>query len=364
MSTTNTENPFTAGVPPSRGTMERYARGSLSSAEQHALEIIAQNDPLVADAMEGIAMPGAIDALRDLAASPRRGMSRAWIRGGMAGAILITGVALSFFIGASERPKRNTPVAHVRGSSPVHPAEVVKRTDSLLRKVHREIERTTPQEIPAPRPTTEPERFLLRDSASVAHMDHIPPRVAHVGPEPSAPGPGHAVMHHLVFRHGLKLVHPDELYPAAEPLLFSMATPASQESASAGDPMNLTDRLAARPSGVDYLDYMGSVLKEFEAGNSEGALDDLFFLLQQYPDDVNAQFYVGQCCYNLGLMARARDWFGTVQRNKVDAFNEEADWYETLASERLEGRGSVRPRLERIAHEGGFYSAQAKERLK
>lgn len=344
--------------------LERYARGELSSAEQHGLEVLAQNDPLVADAMEGIALPGAVDTLHGLVAPRGREWIKAWTGGGMAGVIVIAGIALYYFDGTSRPPGRNSPVAHAPESSPSHSSEVVKRTDSLLRMVHREIERTAPGVIPTPRPATEPERFLLRDSASVERVDHITPRLDHIGPEPSAPGKGHAVMHHLVFRYGLKLVHPDELYPAAEPFLFSMDTPASQESPSARDPMSVSDRMAGAPNVVTYLDYMGSALKEFDAGNFEGALDDLFFLLQQYPDDVNAQFYAGQCCYHLGLLARARYWFGTVQRNKVDAFNEEADWYETLASERLEGKEVVRSRIERIAHAGGFYSAQARERLK
>src|SRR5690606_35382748 len=46
--------------------IERYLRGELSSAEMHALEKEALNDPFLAEALEGVEQTGADNFLYDL----------------------------------------------------------------------------------------------------------------------------------------------------------------------------------------------------------------------------------------------------------------------------------------------------------
>jgi hypothetical protein len=94
-----------------------------------------------------------------------------------------------------------------------------------------------------------------------------------------------------------------------------------------------------------------------------GCLEDLLFLLAQYPRDLNARFYAGLCCYNLGLADRAAAYMQAVLDDPMDTFHEEAAWYLALSIERAQGMENARAHFQHVAAGGGFYAAQARDRL-
>lgn len=356
MAAMHTEDPFAPGGSPSRKEVERYLQGGSSAREAHAVEAAALRDPLLAEAMEGLAHPGALEGLRALDQHGPKG-GRTWLWGaGIAGVALLIGIVLV------TREEREPPAsAHVTDTpsvmdapAPAPAAHAVARgTDSLLGVLHAEIVHAQPIAMADPTKARSPERFIERDRSTVPYVEPRTTRLDHTAPAPAKPAPAHAVVHHLVFRHGLKLVHPDELYPRQQPTFTALGVPASMERWKAGT-----------TEEVRYLDFMDEVLEQYAAGNTAGALDGLVFLLQQYPDDVNARFYTGQCCYHLGLTARARDQFTQVLASPVDAFDEETAWYAALSIEQVEGAAAARELFERIAGEGGFYAAQARAHVR
>ena len=96
-----------------------------------------------------------------------------------------------------------------------------------------------------------------------------------------------------------------------------------------------------------YLDYMDVALGALAKGNDRTALDDLYFLLGQFPGDVNAQFYAGLACYRLGLYPRAIRLLHAAADNTVDSFQEESLWYEALATTKQDGSRRTRQKTER-----------------
>jgi hypothetical protein len=107
---------------------------------------------------------------------------------------------------------------------------------------------------------------------------------------------------------------------------------------------------------------MDEALSGIVQGDHKRTLNDLRFLLRQYPDDVNALFYAGLCSYSLGLPERAEGYFRRVMAHPVDSFDEEAAWYNAL-SVMQRSPGEARPLLEGIATDGGFYADRARQRL-
>ena len=114
---------------------------------------------------------------------------------------------------------------------------------------------------------------------------------------------------------------------------------------------------------MPYLEFMDGTTARFAASDHEGCLDDLRFVLGQYPDDVNALFYAGLCSYNLGMYARASALLQRAATHPVDVFDEEAIWYGALTTERLSGKEAAREAFARIAAQGGFYAEQARMRM-
>ena len=75
--------------------LKAYAEGRLSASEQHEVELQAENDPLVREALDGLMQPSAIEGLKELeqARPPGgTGSSIAWIAGAVVIALIIGSV--------------------------------------------------------------------------------------------------------------------------------------------------------------------------------------------------------------------------------------------------------------------------------
>ena len=59
-------DPFAPGHPPSQAELEGYIRGELDADQAHAVERWLESDPLTREALEGLGMPGALDAMRSM----------------------------------------------------------------------------------------------------------------------------------------------------------------------------------------------------------------------------------------------------------------------------------------------------------
>ena len=359
----NGTDPFTPRTPLSREMLEHYAQGKLSPEERHDLELHLENDPLLREALEGLSMPGAVAAFHTMSAPHMPGSSN-WPLRVLWSSIAIIGAALLVTEFQSDKPVADPHSVVVATPSVQEEASSRIAVDSTLIVVHAEIDA---------RPTSTPsttiglvaqERFSQRATSSEAmereHIERIDGQLMKVEPPPEA-SPlkvKHAQgdSRRLVFLHGLKLVHPSELYGKDLLLGGSTGVPANV------DPTR-KDNIPTAPYQQRNLDFMNEALGAYVNGDLRTALDDLYFLLGQYPDDVNAQFYAGLTCYHLGLYPRAEKFFSEAGSNKVDCFDEESEWYHALTLEKMDGFSAAKPAFEHIVNADGFYADQAAKRL-
>lgn len=358
-------DPFLPRTPLSRELLERYAAGRLDPDEQHAVELHLEQDPLLREAAEGLRMPGATDALAGL----RRPKAGHWGARLLGLAIIAGTIALLVAVLRTPEPRQQEVRALLSGGVVLEAQPVPTQVESTLAVVHAEIAASTALPPSPHAPRSLHDRFLRPDTVPpspmprepVERMDGTPVVVersmdtAAIARVKRSTRPSRR----LVFLHDLKVVHPNELYGAGGPPLPSPGVPADKADPAGRD----AGRLSAEKAAMAYLDYMDGALGAFATGHQRTALDDLYFLLGQYPDDVNARFYAGLCCYDLGLLARARAFFASVKDNPVDSFNEEAAWYLALTIARMDGAAAARPAFERIAAGEGFYAAQARAKL-
>ncbi len=354
-------NPFTPNTPLSRELLERYAAGQLSPEERHRVELHLENDPLLQDAAEGLMMHGAVEALatmhRPKSSGPGNGTYLAL------GAVLVV-VSIALWIALSDpttSSHQRDPHVSVKIDAP---AAIPAAVESTLLVVHAEIDALPELTENVVESGKVRDRFHQKDSESapserpaIERMDGAPVKLDRVSDIPS-PAVKHATKpsRRLLFLHGLKVVHPDEMDRERRALLRSPGVAANVE------PMR-RDSIPSGPSAVPYLSLLDEALGAFTRGEERIALDDLYFLLGQYPEDVNAQFYAGLSCYRLGLYPRAIRLLHAAADNTVDSFIEEAVWYEALAKAKQDGKTAARSAMEQIANGGGFYAAQAKALL-
>jgi hypothetical protein len=361
---TRTDNPFTPRGTLSRERLERYARGELSAAEQREVELLMEQDPLVRDAVDGMRMPGALTALAGMdGVRPytARAGGRTWLIAG------ISLVALVIAFWSIQRTNAPTPVPPAPPLVeqplvvPVTPAQQAAFAEELtqatalpesLRSAFRGSDRFVQPVDTAP---------VVVKEAPPTRMDALPdapvPVPAIEAEEPRSVAEPPLSRKEMTF-FGLKLVHPKELYPI-DPVL---------ELADGSVAARYSDAQAKADAGpvdnaVPYDRYFKAAMGKFSRGDRQGCLEDLFVVLEQYPEDVNALFYAGLCCYDLGLFPRAAGLLDRARRHEVDTFIEEADWYHALAVEHVDGRADALPLFNAVVERNGFYASRAREHL-
>lgn len=361
-----THDHFTPRGTLSREQLRAYAEGRLDAAAAHDVERHLEADPLLRDALEGLQQPGALAGLEVLRGHAPSASVAAWIKWSLSAALVGAVGAVVYVI------------------TPADPVD----------------ERAIAAQVIAPDVPTTPTGIAVLDSVELAnaialpeslHIGHAPTdrhslaqahnnKVVDIGPverqsiEPVEPkdirpqaadevrnatpeGP-HRPSLQLVYLHDLKLLHPRELY-GRSPEIERLTNGLDARFATA------TEEAEARSQErrVAYLGFMDEALARFVENDHKGCLEELTFVLDQYPDDVNALFYAGLCSYNLGLNERAERYLHAAATHPLRVFDEEAEWYHALALERTGAKEAARAEFERIARSSSFYAARAQGKL-
>jgi hypothetical protein len=346
-----------------------HAEGRTSARERWELEMEATIDPLLQDALDGMHEEGAVEALRSLqrpAHVPATGTPATWW---LLGATLLVGAGSVLWWNNSQQTTAIAEVGH-QASALVRSTPTAPPSDAPVElPTAPEVEAAT--EIPtAMRIGHGPEdKHMLPESVTREPVrDQAPEPMSPVAitptsspeatPAPKTTDRTKRTSVQLVFLSGLKLVQPNELY-GHDPSLLSDGL--GVEAAYADREAQMKASSEARLVG--YLSFMDEAMARFARNDHRGCLEELRFLLRQYPDDVNAIFYAGLCCYNLGLYERAEALLGRAATHSMDVFDEEAAWYHALTLQRLGRYDEAVERMEHIAQAGGFYAERARDLL-
>ena len=350
---------------PTRAELMAHLRGDLRKGDAYRLEHHLEGDPLLREAAEGLALPGAVEGLKELdgARPSHRGRSARpwWIPAVIGGALLLawTGYLVT---GSTTGPQDGPdgdgspgPATEARIDHAYIPLEqeeitaAVEQPGPLLighgnTELHVRPELwTTPQDKKEGLERIEPRQEL---SDPAARSSERSPRNA------SRPS---KQLHYL---YDLKLVHPSEMYGDA----MTVLNPRSH--ANLRNPVTAPRDVVHEPvRTMPYLDFMDGALYKFMRKDHRGCLEDLRFLLDQYPEDVNALFYAGLCSYDLGLYERARHFLHRSATHEIDTFEEESEFYHAMALEQLGDKAAAREAFEGIVARNGFYASRALERL-
>lgn len=363
-----TPDPFTPRGALSTETLRAYAEGRLDPPAAHEVELHLEADPLLRDAMEGYRTPGAFVGAEKLKAHRPEGSGSswaAWTFSAVVVAIAGAGLYYSSSSSSSEVSSRTTNARSAeRTPTPPSAAEALIGSQEILAAIeipeslhigHSSAERHALSAISVLASTpldtvarvlvdpVEPRRSTIPDGT---HSD-IPALERHQRPSLQ-----------LVYLHDLKLIHPKEVY-GRSPEVDLSATGVDARFTSAAE----RNQARAQERRMAYLTFMDETLEKFVNNDHKGCLEDLRFVLDQYPDDVNALFYAGLCCYNLGMNKRAEHFLQRAAQHTLPVFDEEAEWYHALALERLGEDDPAQKAFERIARAKGFYSDRAAGRI-
>lgn len=358
-----TQHPFAPRGPLTSAQLRAYVEGGSDNTARHEVELHMETDPLIREAVEGMQISDAMagsDALEE---------ARPKVSGSGFGWYLVGGILVLAIIGVirwsapANAPQQNAGTLVMSDTT----ISDLSTTEEVITMTDQEV--ITAVEIPESlhigHSKTDRHAEEMRTEVvarEVQHVDRLKNRTpAFDSVQPSgAPPPKHSKKHslQLMYLHDLKLVDPSELY-TTDPILTN-------------GPVHLTADLpdeAAREQRTEqqrflrYTPFMEVAMAKFSRNDHRGCLEELRFLLAQYPNDVNALFYAGLCCYNLGMYTKAEKFLERAATHSISAFDEEAVWYNALAMERNGKKDSAKVIFQRIAREGGFYAERALERL-
>lgn len=363
-SRTASTDPFAARGTLSQEQLVAYAEGRLSPAEQRAVEAHLENDPLAHEAAEGLQMPNAGAALKELdTMRPHVPM----VRGASVGRIvasMLAGACVAVLVWYVLPAKQaDTTAVAQEVNAPTSDAGRTEPTEQPLVAAEIIAAHELPESLHIGHA---PDDRHAKAMASIAERESGIERLdrrsgdghlAAIGSDTASMAANERLKHaarpslQLLFLHDLKLVDPRELYER-EPMMRIVDEHVAARFA------DRTAQDSSRNEAVTaaYTAFMDEALYRFAHNDHKACLDDLRFLLTQYPDDVNALFYAGLCCYNLGLYQHARSYLHRAATHRIGVFDEEAQWYHALTLERLGEKEAAQEAFTRIVANGGFYA--------
>ncbi|MDZ4823883.1 MAG: tetratricopeptide repeat protein [Flavobacteriales bacterium] len=333
---------------PTLAEIKSYNEGILDASRTHEIEILALENPLVADALEGFQTTPAYAAVPDASHYPSSSGYSLWKIGGWTLGMVGAG-ALAFVImqgnheeGASETdmpPKVETvetpqvvvadntakpTLDTVSVNTPPHKMTLSEtNTSPLVSKPqsadqYGNVEESAPGQI---------EIITSQTNVDIAGRARYEPELIQL-PEPTT------ASETVIIKHiqNYKVVDYGSMRHSAWPPfdIEDIGTPANYES-----PNNKTMDEMEVAKAVPYLDYMKHCIEAFYKGNFNRCLEHFRVVLKQYPDDANAQFYSGMCYFKKKDYSRAIASFDKSLANQTQTFSEEGLFYKAVSLKHL-----------------------------
>lgn len=344
--------PGTQPAYPSIHEIEQYLQGSLSPNRSREIELLAMEDPMVADAIEGYSEVPAFDAVQEIQFNrPTTTGGTPWwhITGWIVGVSI--GVILAvLFIPSNEeqKPEKSTQQTVVAPES--EKAAIADNTSALTPSVnddHAQASENTirisPSEnnLPSALSSTDFDDVITNDSndllrenpddrIKVIQMDsNLPVLLDEEKKDPALKEsiiPGGADITHF---NNYKLVDYTVLRKKTWPdfSLDSLHTsPSLENDFDHGDPLR-----GEISQSVPYITYLERCINEYSMGEYKSAAQQFDLILTQYPTDLNAQFYGAMSYYQIEDYDKAIELFNKSLKNVFKIFREESEFYKAVS---------------------------------
>lgn len=361
-----TQHPFAPRGPLTGAQLRAYVEGRSDNAARHEVELHMEADPLIREAVEGMQMCGALAGLEALdKARPEVKGATYWpyLTGSVLVLAIIGIIGIMRWFSPAPDPTHTNPVLVLNDTTGLNDSSIEGTIQMTDQEVSAAVELPESLHIGHSRTDRHAEEMRTEVLArEVQHVDRLKNRTSALDSvRPSgALRPIHTKKHslQLMYLHDLKLVDPSELY-TADPILID-----GPEHLTADLPdATAREKHTEQQRYLRYTPFMDVAMAKFARNDHRGCLEELRFLLAQYPNDVNALFYAGLCSYNLGLYDKAERFLGRAATHPIAVFDEEALWYQALAMEHTGEETEAREIFQRIANEGGFYAERARRKL-
>ncbi len=382
-----------------------YQEGKLDTARMEAIDTEAAQNPLLAEAMEGYAavpvftalpdfspfLGGASSAISSVSAVAGAKAGIAWwsaktlIVAVVVAASATTAIVLTRDKGIAEQSGKSVTSAENQ-STETTPAENTKENNSLSEENgvtptteansttalsnqpsnnqslvadgfiadasrSTNIDATVPSDQPA---VIEPLKSIGNDNLTAADLATVPQTTEYVRTGLAAVGIQRILNYKVADYTKLR----NNQWPSFGTEVGSVPAPfENDESRRQAEMENVFT------TQIPYLEYLTQCMRAMDQKSFALAIQKLEVITQQYPDDVNAQFYTARCLYESGEFEKAIVYYDKSMKNAIRTFNEEAEFYKAKSLKALGREEEASNLFNAIVARGKFYAEKAMKEL-
>ena len=335
---------------PSRETIEQYLRGELSPQEMHRVERMLEDDAFSYEAVEGLEKhPKALQQLEEITENYHSQHSGSWFDIFSwkhllipLGAVLIVG---SFWwqkqtselqpVMEQEKQeilaeKTSTPNIEQITITPNEPEintrekEGKRPKESNIRLKTKKTEKKTYQKQLKSQPST----VIIENPDNMPELAHISYRriVSPYKSEPIKRAVSMDIPYEIFVIEGLDVVN----------LFYHNLYSNPDDLGNIGTDPSLSDTGTMIPGHIGtknyvYGDFMQIALAQYKDKQYTKAIENLNIILEQYPKDVNAEYYIGLAYYRQNKAEKAIHFLGLAANNAIAYFKDDANLYKALS---------------------------------
>ncbi|MDZ4750864.1 MAG: tetratricopeptide repeat protein [Flavobacteriales bacterium] len=364
--------PGTQPATPNIEEIEQYLQGTLPALRSHEIELLAMEDPMLADALEGYATVPAFDAVQELQfTSPRHtGGTPWWHFAGWIGGLGL-GVALAVWLIPSEdKPNIESPNTSSIVQTPTVPdhKDLADKTntqiDSQTSLLETKEDKSNFRNLDTSSNSNPVEsnlpflRYDQTDEIKVIERKSILPVLLDIEKKDPAlkeqKTPGGADITH--FRN-YKLVDYTIL---RSPKWEDFSLDNEHIHPDKANEHESNDEVSAKiVVSIPYINYLEKCISAYSSSDYSSSASHFDVILNQYPTDLNAQFYGAMSYYQMSDYEKAIERFDMSSKNVFKVFREESEFYKAMSLQKIGRTEEANDLFNKIASSNGYYSKRA-----
>ena len=351
----------------SREELLQFLEGNIDAERSAAIRQMADEDPLLADAIEGLQLLEAPAQSFQKLDRKAHFSSLHWIT---YGTLVLVALGVAVWLWSGTRPAHQgqqlssfSPLSEVENRFPTALSFTETQSDpqpsddrNYIMAYHTtDSSVNVARSLPASRTNVEPSQYL-----HVKTIDDIEAALASFDEPVDEPRVkrSHEDVYHI---EDYKVV--DYRGKRTEQFRQWEVDPGGVSARFENSDQQSNDRKIPRIVQVPYTEFLNDAIVEYARGHFKEAAHRFQLILKTYPKDANAQFYLGMTLFQQGSYALSSAALAAAGENEISTFHEDARFYRAKALLNQGARQEAIYLWEEIADQGGFYAAQSRDLL-
>lgn len=336
--------------------LKSYYQGKLSGKELEEFEVLKSQDEFLADATEGFdEFP---EAIGNIPTFQSKNWTKTWIA---LGGLTILSVAAILFFNSPNSEIENTTVAQVVTEN------IDEEKEEIIEIVKPE---TTEKEIIVPITKIKPKKEITpkqepntkideevkppkRDFFEIPKMELNPIEIKQKTDYTVKKAKTKALLYYDFLAIDYSVIYTNTI-----PVKYNFS--GVDASKANEDEIGVETGNGSQQLVITYKQQLKRSLFQLKNHNYSSAIQNFDVILKHFPQDANAEFYIGYSLFHQENYEKAIPFFEKAMANGFDFFKEDAEWFIANSLENMGKMKEAQVLYQKIKKEGGYYSYQVR----